>query len=80
MYKIKRYFQGVIKQAKMVRWPKRADMLVSFAVVITIIVFSAIALSVDNFVIAKLLQALEDQFGTTAETTSSAAMRFLSLF
>lgn len=75
MYKIRRYFSGVLKQAKMVRWPKKTDMLTSFAVVIVVITISAIALTVDNFIISKLLQALEDQFGAAEE--ASAAIRNL---
>lgn len=77
MYKIKRYFLGVIKQAKMVRWPKKMDLAVSFAVVITIIAFASIALTFDNFIITKLLQALEEQFGVV-EDASSAAIRVLN--
>ena len=37
MYKIKRYFQGVWKQAKMVRWPKKKEMITfSFATILII--------------------------------------------
>ena len=58
MYKIKRYFSGVLKQAKMVRWPKKVDMLTSFAVVVVVITIAALSVTVDNFIITKLLTAL----------------------
>ena len=77
MYKIKRYFAGVLKQAKMVRWPKKADLISSFAVVLTVLVFSAVALTIDDYVITQILKALEDQFGTT---DAEAALRFLINF
>ena len=80
MYKIKRYFQGVLKQAKMVRWPKKADLVSAFAVVLTVIAFSSIALTLDNFVISKLLQALEDQFGAAEGATSAALRTLFNLF
>ncbi len=73
MYKIKRYFAGVIKQAKMVRWPTKRDMLSSFAVVLVIILISAVALTIDDYIIAQFLNTLENQFGTS-EATSSAQM------
>ena len=76
MYKIKRYFQGVIKQAKMVRWPKKMDLLAAFAVVLCVIAFSSIALTFDNFIISKLLQALEEQFGTVEEAASAIRTLF----
>ena len=76
MYKIKRYFQGVIKQAKMVRWPKKMDLLSAFAVVLCVIAFSSIALTFDNFIISKLLQALEEQFGTVEEVASAIRTLF----
>ena len=50
-----------------------------FAVVLTVIAFSSIALTLDNFVISKLLQALEDQFGT-AEEVASAIRTLFNLF
>ena len=43
MNKIKKYFQGVWKQAKMVRWPTRKDLLSSVCVVLIVMVVSAIA-------------------------------------
>lgn len=74
MYKIKRYFQGVLKQAKMVRWPSRRDMLSAFAVVMVIIAISAVALTIDDYIIAQFLNALEGQFGETTSSSAAAAM------
>lgn len=71
MYKIKRYFSGVLKQAKMVRWPKKVDMLTSFAVVVVVITIAALSVTVDNFINTKLLTALEEQFGASGEAAAS---------
>lgn len=79
MYKIKRYFQGVVKQAKMVRWPKRIELLQAFAVVMVILIISAFALALDDFVIANLLKTLDEQLKTSSETTSSAIRVLLML-
>ena len=38
MYKIKKYFQGVIKQGKMVRWPTSKQLMGYFAVVVSVVV------------------------------------------
>ena len=80
MYKIKRYFSGVLKQAKMVRWPKKTDLITSFAVVLVILVFSAIALTIDDYVISQILNVLNEQFGDNAATSSAAIRTLLSLF
>ncbi len=72
MYKIKRYFQGVIKQAKMVRWPRKNELIQAFGVVMLIIVVCALALALDDFIIANLLNNLDEQLGTSSESTSTA--------
>ncbi len=71
MYKIKRYFQGVIKQAKMVRWPKKIELLQAFGVVMVILVISALALALDDFVIANLLKTLDKELLPPVSSTSS---------
>lgn len=76
MYKIRRYFQGVIKQAKMVRWPKPMELLQAFAVVMVILIVCATALALDDFIIANLLKTLDEQLATSSEA-ASAAMRFI---
>ena len=50
MYKIKKYFQGVIKQGKMVRWPTGKELMGYFAVVMCVIIFSAVACSIDDYI------------------------------
>lgn len=76
MYKIRRYFQGVAKQAKMVRWPKRIELLQAFSVVMVILVVCALALALDDFIIANLLNTL-DKGLSTSSSASSAAIRTL---
>ena len=71
MYKIKRYFKGVFKQGRLVRWPSAKDLLGYFAVVVSVIVFSAVACSIDDFVIAYILGVLEKELGTGNATVSS---------
>ena len=48
----------------MVRWPSAKDLLGYFAVVVSVIVFSAVACSVDDFVIAFILGVLDKELGT----------------
>lgn len=81
MYKIKRYFQGVIKQAKMVRWPKRLELFQAFGVVMVILVICALALALDDYIIANLLNVLENNLVSSSESSSSAeAIRFIMFF
>lgn len=58
------YVAGVIKEGKRVRWPNRETMLKSLAVVLVVSIFTALWLTLDNYVVAKLLKALEDTFKT----------------
>lgn len=60
------YIAGVVKEGKRVRWPSRETMLTSLVIVIVITVFTALWLTLDNFVVAKLLKALEDTFKSAA--------------
>lgn len=79
MYKIKKYFKGVAKQGRMVRWPKTKDLLGYFAVVVSVVVFAAVACSIDDFIIAKILGVLENNLGST-ETSSEAAAAAIRMF
>lgn len=73
MNKIKRYFVGVWEQAKMVRWPKRKELLQSVGIVLAVVAVAAIALTLSDGIIGQLLQLLDKQF-KTADTSSAIAM------
>ena len=61
MSKIKKYFQGVIEQAKMVRWPSRKDLISSVIIVIAVVAVAAIALAISDGIVGELLKLLETQ-------------------
>lgn len=63
MGKTKKYFQGVVKEGKRVRWPNRETVLKSLGVVLFITIVAALWLSLDDIVAGKLLQILRDTFG-----------------
>lgn len=73
MYKIKKYFQGVIKQGKMVRWPNGKELMGYFAVVMCVIIFSAVACSIDDYIIAQILGALDRNLVTSSSSSSTSA-------
>lgn len=73
MYKIKKYFQGVIKQGKMVRWPTGKELMGYFAVVMCVIIFSAVACSIDDYIIAQILGALDRNLVTSSSSSSTSA-------
>ena len=62
MYKIKRYFQGVWKQGKKVRWPKKKELGAAVAVVLVVVCFAAICMMVDDFLISNILTSLDKSF------------------
>lgn len=72
MYKIKKYFQGVIKQGKMVRWPTGKELMGYFAVVMCVIIFSAVACSIDDYIIAQILGALDRNLVTSSSSAASS--------
>ena len=77
MSKIKRYFQGVIEQAKMVRWPSKKELFSSVLIVLGVVIIAAIALSVSDAIVGEVLKLLEQQNPTESGTTS-AAVRIIS--
>ena len=80
MSKIKRYFQGVVEQAKMVRWPSRKDLLSSVLIVLAVVAVAAIALSRSDALVGELLKLLENQNGAPSSESSEhvhAAIRLL---
>lgn len=79
MYKIKKYFQGVIKQGKMVRWPTGKELVGYFAVVVFVVVFSAVACSIDDYIIAQILGVLDRNLISSSSSSSSEAFRLISL-
>ncbi len=78
MYRIKRYFQGVWKQAKKVRWPKKKELMQAVGVVLVVIAFAAVCLMIDDLLVSKLLQGLDEAF--PSETETSSAMRVIGSF
>lgn len=62
MGKTKKYFQGVVKEGKRVRWPSRETVLKSLGVVLFITIVAALWLSLDDVIAGKLLQVLRDTF------------------
>ena len=68
--KIKRYFKGVVEQAKMVRWPTRKDLLSSVAIVLGVVIVAALALSLSDALVGELLKLLEKQNGTPSSESS----------
>ena len=70
MYKIKKYFQGVIKQGKMVRWPTGKELVGYFAVVVSVVVFSAVACSIDDYIIAQILGVLDRNLISSSSSSS----------
>ncbi len=62
MGKTKRYFQGVVKEGKRVRWPNRETVLKTLGVVLFITIVAALWLSLDDLIAGKLLQILRDTF------------------
>lgn len=79
MYKIKRYFQGVWKQAKKVRWPKKKDLLSAVSVVLVVVSFAAVCMLINDALISELLKNLDKSFPSGTDTeTSVAAFRMIS--
>ena len=72
MSKIKRYFQGVVEQAKMVRWPSRKELLSSVLIVLAVVAVAAIALSLSDALVGELLKLLEKQNPVDSGTSSEA--------
>ena len=77
MYKIKRYFEGVFKQAKKVRWPSKKEMIGYVSIVLVFVVISALALFADDFIIARILNALEKALKPAETTTTEEAVNVL---
>lgn len=80
MYKIKRYFKGVVKQGKMVRWPTGKELMGYFAIAVSVIIFSAVCCSIDDFIIAQLLGVLEENLVTSSSGSSSSSASTSSAF
>ena len=53
MGKTKKYFQGVVKEGKRVRWPNRETILKSLGVVLVITIVVALWLSLDDYIVTE---------------------------
>ena len=76
MSKIRRYFEGVVEQAKMVRWPSRKDLVSSVLIVLAVVSVAAVALVLSDGLVGELLKLLEKQNPSSEGTT--AAIRLIS--
>lgn len=77
MYKIKKYFQGVIKQGKMVRWPTSKQLMSYFAIVVCVVVFSAVACSIDDYIITQIVGALDRNLISSSSSETAAEFNML---
>lgn len=62
MRKIVRYFKGVGREAKRIKWPTREVLLPSIIVVICITVFASLFLALEDYASNILLEQLRDAF------------------
>ena len=72
MHQIQKYFEGVFKQGKMVRWPSPQELFGYFAVVVCVVVFSAVACSIDDYIIVKILGVLDANLGSSSSSGDAA--------
>ena len=64
MSKLTKYFKGVAKEGKRVRWPKKNELWGSIAVVVAVTLFAALCLAASDALTAELLGQLEDAFSS----------------
>lgn len=64
MSKITKYFGGVVKEGKKVRWPKSDVFWPAIGVVLCITAFAALALFLDDMLVAKIIAILEEAFSS----------------
>jgi preprotein translocase, SecE subunit, bacterial len=64
MGRIIRYFKGVGKEAKRIRWPKKDVFLPAIITVVVITAFAAIFLLVEDLAAGTLIQQLRDAFSS----------------
>ncbi|MFA5235265.1 MAG: preprotein translocase subunit SecE [Bacilli bacterium] len=59
---IKKYSAEVVRESKRVRWPKREVLVPSIIVVVSIAVFAALILSLEDLLVGELLKQLRNAF------------------
>ncbi len=59
---IKKYTGEVIRESQRVRWPKREVLIPSIIVVVSIAVFAAVVLSLEDLLVGELLKQLRNAF------------------
>ncbi len=73
---LKSYAQGVVKEGRRVRWPKRDVLVPAIIVIIIIIVIASLVLFFEDWLGNTLLQAISSSFGVledVAEDVEEAA-------
>lgn len=62
MGKASRYLNGVKKEAKRVRWPKKEEFIPTIITVLVIAIFTAVFLLIEDLAAGTLLQQLREAF------------------
>ena len=75
-WKIKRYFIGIFREIKRIRWPKGKDLVKATITVAIFAVFFGICLFSFDYIVIKLLKSI----GFIAEEASAAAVALSTLF
>jgi len=64
MGRLIRYFRGVYKESRRIRWPKKNEFLPAIITVIVITVFVAVFLTIEDLAAATLIAQLRDAFSS----------------
>jgi len=59
---IKKYSSEVVREGRRVRWPKREELIPTIIVVLSISIFAALALSLEDLLVGELLKQLRNAF------------------
>lgn len=78
--KIKRYFIGVFREIKRIRWPKGKDLVKATVTVAIFAIFFGVCLFSFDFIVIKLLKAIGFIVEDVATDTSTVATIVNSLF
>ncbi len=78
--KIKRYFIGVFREIKRIRWPKGKDLVKATVTVAIFSIFFGICLFSFDYIVIKLLKAIGFIVEEAATDTGTAAAFVNSLF
>lgn len=77
MYRLKRYFKGVNREAHRIRWPIKRYLWNNVLIVIVVTLISALVIFLLDLAVTQMMKAFSEGWASSSSSSSSVALNVI---